>query len=212
MGQRLIISEEERSRISGMYGLVNEQSSTSSGYKWSKPSSSAHRCVKWVTYPSDSHNALRQMAGEKPLPKKRNCVKWKEVNWVYLDPVTIEIQQFPQLSKLMNHFITNPNSMKDFEKAFSTVDFGKTENGIGFDLPNPEKMYNDMFKFRQLIEDEVEKMNVELNKDKGKPNLNPEEYHFGNYKQVLKVMKNGLGELKNKKPLEIRNMGNKLKK
>ena len=27
MGQRLIISEEERSRISGMYGLVNEQDS-----------------------------------------------------------------------------------------------------------------------------------------------------------------------------------------
>ena len=28
MGQRLIISEEERSRISGMYGLVNEQNNT----------------------------------------------------------------------------------------------------------------------------------------------------------------------------------------
>ena len=102
--------------------------------------------------------------------------------------------------------------MKDFEKTFSTVDFGKPENGIGFDLPNPEKMYNDINKFGRLIKDEVKNMNVELNKDKGKPNLNPEEYHFGNYRQVIEVMRDGLEELKNKKPLEIRNMGNKLKK
>ena len=179
-----------------MYGLVNEQSSTS-GYKWSKPTSSAFVCIKWVEY---------------EYSDDRFCGKRKKVKTIYLDPVTIEIQQFPQLSKLMNHFISNPNSMKDFEKTFSTVDFGKPENGIGFDLPNPEKMYNDINKFGRLIKDEVKNMNVELNKDKGKPNLNPEEYHFGNYRQVIEVMRDGLEELKNKKPLEIRNMGNKLKK
>ena len=52
MGQRLIISEEERSRISGMYGLVNEEvseqkddpntPSTEKGYKVGPINASGH--------------------------------------------------------------------------------------------------------------------------------------------------------------------------
>lgn len=167
MGQRLIISEEERSRISGMYGLVNEQSS---GYKWSKPSTSTDVCIKWVE------------SGDKKLCKKR-----KKVKMIYLDPVTIETQEFPQLSKLMNHFILNPNSMKEnLENILSKIDF---------DVSNLEKIYKNLNRYGRFIEDEVKKMNVELNKDKEKPNLKPEEYNIGNYRHVLDVMNVSLKDL-----------------
>jgi len=173
MGQRLIISEEDRSRINKMYGL-NEQSSTS-GYKWSKPQTSATVCIKWV-----------EIGG------KRVCKKSKRVRTIYLDPVPIETQEFPQLSKLMNHFILNPNSMKEnFENIFSKIDFD-------FDVSifsNLEKIYKNLNRFKGFIEDEVKKMNVELNKDKEKPNLKPEEYNFGNYRHVLDVMNAGLKDL-----------------
>ena len=182
MGQRLIISEEDRSRIAKMYGLINEQSST---YKWDKPSRSAGICIEFTE-----------------LLGKKYCKKRQNVNWIYLDPITIEIKEFPQLSKLMNHFILNPDSMEDFEK---------TINEVGFDLTNPEKMYNDIFRFSQLIEDEVKNMNVELNKDKGNPNLKPEEYNINNYKKVLSVIKDGLDNLKSENPVDVQNMDDNLK-
>ena len=191
MGQRLIISENERSQIAKMYGLVNEQSSTlsslsdSSTYKWNKLSQSTNVCIEFAE-----------------LMGKKYCKKRQKVNWIYLDPITIEIKEFPQLSKLMNHFILNPNSMEDFEK---------TINEVGFDLTNPEKMYNDIFRFSQLIEDEVKNMNVELNKDKGNPNLKPEEYNFDNYKKVLSVIKDGLENLKSENPVDVQNMDDNLK-
>ena len=182
MGQRLIISENERSQIAKMYGLVNEQSST---YKWNKLSQSTNVCIEFAE-----------------LMGKKYCKKRQKVNLIYLDPITIEIKEFPQLSKLMNHFILNPNSMEDFEK---------TINEVGFDLTNPEKMYNDIFRFSQLIKDEVKNMNVELNKDKGNPNLKPEEYNFDNYKKVLSVIKDGLENLKSENPVDVQNMDDNLK-
>ena len=191
MGQRLIISENERSQIAKMYGLVNEQSSTlsslsdSSTYKWNKLSQSTNVCIEFAE-----------------LMGKKYCKKRQKVNLIYLDPITIEIKEFPQLSKLMNHFILNPNSMEDFEK---------TINEVGFDLTNPEKMYNDIFRFSQLIKDEVKNMNVELNKDKGNPNLKPEEYNFDNYKKVLSVIKDGLENLKSENPVDVQNMDDNLK-
>jgi hypothetical protein len=153
------LTEEDLIRI--VKKVVSEQS-----YKWSKPQSSSDECVEYT-----------KIAG------KKYCKKRDKVTMVYLDPVPIESQEFPELSKLVNYFILNPNSMGNFEEVVRKE---------GFDLSNREYRYID--RFRKWVTGEVEKMNAELKKDR--PVLKPEKYNIKNYYQVINVIMKGLEGLK----------------